>query len=504
MFQSDKAFQQVEVAELKSLLTTYRDAWVSGTQYPDAGYSPGFVGKPSHVWGEASHWAPFILQYMEVVKTQCQGRYTTDPECGRLTAHLLGAAAHGLQDQVFDALFVPKVNEVDHTDQRDTDPGLDMVLLMEHNRKDFVPRHWYTPEAQLEDVYRRMGFTPEQANRSQIHSTSLLSAAGNRGERLAAPLLYWHYKTTMPWGSRNYMRYPGGVEFGGRVTANLWRYLWRRLNDEPLPAQPAITLLPAANATNVAVDKRNTDMQISVTFDRYIIPATANRDSVQVVDETGHQISGRMGLFAGADSTTAEASMIFFRPDEPLLPDTRYTVHLSGAILDEQGNSLFGLDGFSWQFHTEATRQYIQLQSQGRCLGLRHYDPAATSLIAELQDCRTTRHQHWYADADEQLHNRERPDLCLQSVTMPASPGVRVQAATCRDGAGYAWRYDEAAGYLSPADDPRLGLGTFLHAWRGIETTLLPVTPDVRRQWQRVPVVPDTSCPNAWLYGLCY
>lgn len=504
MFQSDKAYAQIADPALKSLLTTYKEAWISGTQYPDAGYSPGFLGKPSHVWGEASHWAPFIMQYLALVKEQCQGRYLSDPECGKLTAHLLGAAAHGMQDQVFDALFVPKVNETDHKGQETTDTGLDMVLLMEHDRKAFVPKHWYAPARELEEVYRRMGFTPEQANQSQIRSTSVISAAGNKGERIAAPLLYWHYKALMPWGSRNYMRYPGGVEFGGKVTANLWMTLWRRLNDLPLPPMPAVTVLPAENATNVAIDKRNTDMQVSITLDRYVVPYTVNRNTFQVVDEHGHVVTGRVGLFAGADSATAEANMIYFRPNEFLLPATRYTVRLSGDILDEQGDSIFGLAGYQWQFTTEAAQEYVQLQSQGLCLGLRHYNPDATALTTELHDCRVTRHQHWYFDAEGQVHNRERPDLCLQPVPGMAGPGTRVHAAACSDAGPYEWRYEN--GQLVWQQDTRLRLGTFLTAWKGIETQVLPAFNSVqaRQQWQVVTVGRDYSCPNAGLYGLCF
>lgn len=504
MFQSDKAYAQITEPELKSLLTTYRDAWISGTQYPDAGYSPGFFGKPSHVWGEASHWAPFIMQYLALVKEQCQGRYLSDPECGKLTAHLLGAAAHGMQDQVFDALFVPKVNETDHKGQETTDPGLDMVLLMEHNRKAFIPKQWYAPERELEEVYRRMGFSPEQANQAQIRNTSVISAAGNKAERIAAPLLYWHYKSMMPWGSRNYMRYPGGVEFGGKVTANLWRTLWRRLNDMSLPPIPAVTVLPAENATHVAIDKRNTDMQISITFDRYVLPYTVNRNSFQVVDEQGHRVTGRVGLFADPDATSAEASMIYFRPDEFLLPGTRYTVQLSGDILDEQGASIFGLEGYRWQFTTEPEQDYLQLQSQGFCLGLRHYAPQATSLTTELQDCRVTRHQHWYFDTEGQLHNRERPDLCLQPVTSPAGAGMRVHAASCSDEGTQQWRYE--GGTLQWQQDSRWVLGTFLVAWKGVEAQILPASTSAgqRQQWQLVTVGRDYSCPDGGLYRLCF
>ena len=50
MFQSEKAVAQLEDPVLKQLLTDNSSALNSGTQYPDAGYSPSFYGQEKHVW----------------------------------------------------------------------------------------------------------------------------------------------------------------------------------------------------------------------------------------------------------------------------------------------------------------------------------------------------------------------------------------------------------------------------------------------------------------------
>lgn len=409
MFQSEKALERIDDPDLKQLLTVHREAWISGTQYPDAGYSPGFLGQPSHVWGEASHWAPFILEYLTAVKAQCLGRYLSDPDCGRLVAHFLGA-----------------------------------------------------------------------------------------------PALYHHFKAQMPWGSRNYVRYPGGVEFGGKVVANFWHYLWRRLNDQPLPARAALTHLPAADAVNVAIDKRNTDIQISVTFDRYLIPASVSADSFIVMDEFGHRVRGRIGLFADPSDDIANANMLYFRPNETLLPETRYEVQLSGAILDDEGNSILGLDGYRWQFTTEAVQSYVQLHSQDLCLGLRHYAPDDTTLAVELHRCRVTRHQHWYIDDSGRWHNRERPDLCLQ----PRGGNIRIaavlEAARCSDNAAQKWLQDATTETVTALAQPMLAWGTFLRGWAGVQVGLLPLRLDARQQWRARPVVIDTTCRNADVYSLCW
>lgn len=502
MFQSEKAFEQVRTPELRALLEANKNAWFSGTQYPDAGYVPGQFGQDKHVWGEASHWAPFILAYLEAVKSRCQGRYLSDPACGQLTAHLLGSAAHGLQDQVFDSLFIPKVVEVDHRGQETTDIGIDMILLREHNRKIAIPKPWYTPDDVLVDVYHSMGMTEEEANSKQIRVATQLSELANLGERVIAPFAYWHYKHLMPWGSRNYMRHPGGVEFGGKVTASFWEHLWQRLNDQPL-AEATITHIPAAGQRDVAIDKRNTDSQISVTFDRYIIPGSVNAQTFRVTDPQGNVIPGSFSLFANPAQTHAEAHMIIFRPNQALLHDTTYTVRLDAGVLDDAGQSVFGLGGYQWQFHTEAQYDYVTLQSQGLCLGLYHHDRhEADSLPLQLQNCRFARHQHWFTDATGQIRNREQPALCLQPAGQGQRAGERLQVAVCGTAEG-AWQLDGGQlRWLGAAQD--YVAGTFLSAWAGIQPTLLPLDNDVRRQWVSEPVALYTRCGSAGIYSNCW
>ena len=488
MFQSEKAYKQIVEPELKQLLDKNRNAWISGTQYPDAGYSPGFFGKEQHVWGEASHWAPFIERYLDVVIEQCQGRYLTDPECGQLAAHFLGAAAHGLQDEVYDSLFIPKVTEIDHKGQETTDLGIDMILLMEHNRNAFIPNPWYTPVEALEIVYARMGFSTDEANRSQIISATKISELGNLGERLIAPFLYRHYKNLMPWGSRNYMTYPGGVEFGGQVTANLWRYLWKRLNGEADRSEVKLTHLPKRDANNIAINKSNTESQISVVFDRYIIPASVNNTSFRVLDDSGQQVSGSIGLFANSQQNFAEAHMIKFWPYETFRYDTQYRVVLDNNILDETGNSVFGLPGYEWTFRTESANDYVQLSSQGFCLGLRHYNAASADIILELRECGTSRHQQWYVDSENRWHNRARADLCLQPTGTRLAAWQGIKARSCSESTLQKWHYDSTNHSMNFISTAKYGMGTLIKAWAGTEIRTLPQSSNALQRWELIRV----------------
>ncbi len=483
MFQSEKAIAQLNDSDLKQLLSQNPNALYSGTQYPDAGYAPGFLGQEKHAWGEASHWAPFIEAYLEVVIEKCQGRYLSDTECGKLATHFLGAAAHGIQDQVFDGLFIPKVTEVDHKGQETTDIGIDMVVLREHSRNHSIPKPWYTPADALVEVYQSMDFTESEANRAQILIATKVSETGRYGESLIAPFLYWHYKKLMPWGSRNYMTYPGGVEYGGRITANFWKHLWKKLNgiNDTEPAN--ITTTPASGEQHVSINKPNTDNKISVTFDRYIIPSSINNTSFQVTDAQRHQIFGSIGLFAYSGQKHAEANMIQFKPYSSLEFGATYTVTMNSGILDEDGSSIFGIDGYQWQFTTENPEQYQQLNSQGFCLGLRKYEPSSSSIDVELQTCMETRHQQWYQNTNNQWHNRLRPDLCLDVDGGRALSWKRIEANTCSDSSLQQWQFDNTLNRLSLLND-NYAMGTFLNAWAGIELRLFRPRTHSRQQWE--------------------
>lgn len=484
MFQSERAAEQIEETDLKQLMTTYREAWISGTQYPDAGYVPGNFGKPQHVWGEASHWSPFVEAYLAEVKTRCLGRYTTDETCGKLVAHFLGAAGHGIQDQVFDGLFLEKVRDIDHTDQNDTDIGIDMILLREHDRRAFVPKQWYTPTEVLVEVYRSMGLTEAQANASQIKQTTAISAVANVGERIIAPFLAGKYRTRMPWGSKHYVTFPGGVAFGGKATYQFWRYLWSRLNEAPTPTFRLLTT-PAANATQVSVDKPSSDNQITVTFDRAIIPASVTTESFRVLDRDGAPVPGRVRLFADNNSLTAEANMIRFHPSTRLRQAHTYHVQLSDQIRDESGNSVLGDSGYQWAFSTEADIEYFTLSHQGKCLGI--VNELADTAGVELRTCHDAREQDWFWDTESRLHNRSYPQLCISAGAGPYFPSHKVLAVHCEDVIEQHWRLDDSHGWLSPLDAPNLGLGTVGAPANGQAPRLWDVHTGIVPPWLRTP-----------------
>lgn len=95
-------------------------------------------------------------------------------------------------------------------------------------------------------------------------------------------------------------------------------------------------IYPAASATSVS-----SDSQISVTFTKNIDQTTVNSASFIVKDSFGNATSG---IYSVSNDT------VTFTPNN-LYYDASYTITITGAILDVDGNPL--TENFSWDFSTE-------------------------------------------------------------------------------------------------------------------------------------------------------
>jgi hypothetical protein len=446
LWMTEKGVEKLRSPDLKRLMQKHRNAWRSGSSYPDAGYSPSFFKQPKYYWGEESHWGPFQHAYLEQVKATCGGKYTTDDRCGQLVAHFMGAVAHGLQDETFDELFVEKVREMDGGGQELTDTGLDMIALVTHpSRVKAMPLPYYAPATDLEKVYQeRMGFTPQQANKQQIIRAAIIMQAGHVGERFAALPTFRKHQKAMPWGSRNYLTAPGGVEHSGQATARLWEYLWDRLHGREGLAPERLTTVPAAGATNVAPDRRKTDSKVTVIFDRAIVPASVTEQSFFVVDPQGRNVPGHHRfIYVGAGKTRAEGHIAAFYPHEDLRWGTTYKVVLTNAIVDDRQKPVFAAGGHSFTFTTVAEPPYRTLRVGGLCL---EASGKANNSPVVLARCSGTRAQHWIRDGQSRFHSREQENRCLDaigSLTSILRKGTRAALYDCHGKANQKWHDGE-------------------------------------------------------------
>ena len=95
------------------------DAILFGSIFPDSGYAV------NHDYGELMHWAPFLNAGLNAL-----AEIQDDQERLVTFCFLVGIAAHGQQDEVFDSFFLPQVLLNDVLGQDALDPFLDAYMVV--------------------------------------------------------------------------------------------------------------------------------------------------------------------------------------------------------------------------------------------------------------------------------------------------------------------------------------------------------------------------------------
>lgn len=244
------AIDRVQVPALRQLLDAHRDQVRAGAEFPDGGYWTRSLGTPGGDYGEEAHWQRFHDAYAAQIRNDASCFPITDPNgpCAAAVAHLMGAAGHGMGDEVWDWLFEPN------------GPGFDESYLPA-DLSGFVGPGGL--ELQLDIVAiarhaRPTGPTPAIPSVSKIAAAfgsigrgDIASAALTLGdqyldvERAAeagwAPTHIAALKRVMPWTSAHLLNAAGGVEFAAAAIAGSYENLWGKLIDAVPPTRVTAT-----------------------------------------------------------------------------------------------------------------------------------------------------------------------------------------------------------------------------------------------------------------------
>src|SRR5262245_7026789 len=103
------AIDHVQRPARRQLLDAHRDQVGAGAEFPDGGYWTRSLGTPGGDYGEEAHWQRFHDAYAAQIRSDPSCAPLDDPAgpCAAMIAHLMGAAAHGMGDEVWDWLFEP-------------------------------------------------------------------------------------------------------------------------------------------------------------------------------------------------------------------------------------------------------------------------------------------------------------------------------------------------------------------------------------------------------------
>ena len=170
-----------------------------------------------------------------------------DLESKKRVAFLLGCASHGLQDTLFDSLFLHQVEERDGAGQDVTDPGTDGFLALDGHIR-FIPEQHVPMEA----VLALTDHVHEDIDADLIQrAVDLVTGAYINGEGglAVAELLGERYADAMPWGRAHYLDQdvPGGLRAeifppcatAGAVAAAPTGSRWRSWSPSPTPRPAA-------------------------------------------------------------------------------------------------------------------------------------------------------------------------------------------------------------------------------------------------------------------------
>jgi hypothetical protein len=385
---------------LRALLAAHADQVRAGAEFPDGGYLAARLGIPGGGYGEEAHWQRFVDAYLARIRSRTDCGALTDPAgpCAPVVAHLLGVAAHGMGDEVWDWLFEPNAPDLDEQFippelAAVVGPGgieiqMDVIAIVDHARPT-GPTPPLPSEADVLAAFAAVG-------RPDV--TPLALAVGDLGlellrgaQALGGPLYADRIRAAMPWTSSHIVSANGGVDFAARTIASYWDDLWLRLQGRTTTTRVAATA-PVDGQTGVPArgwvrpyepgsDPRDGGAATRiVAFLNHGLPYNASAtDPTHLTDplprsvmrlterDTGRAVMPMAGYPRVAPYNKPPRlepdlwprdfgeHAVAFQPAADLAPCTWYRVDVTAELIDADGNPVAPT---SWTFRTACSRPH--------------------------------------------------------------------------------------------------------------------------------------------------
>ena len=243
----------------------------------------------------------------------------------------MGCAAHGLQDEIFDSLFLFQVAEHDGGGQDEADPGVDGFLALDGHIR-FFPTE-FIPMDTVVELYAELGHdvTEEVVQRgvdlltaAYLNDSLGLTIAENNG-RL--------YQNQIPWTAQHYLdpEIPGSFRTLILPTAAYMQAIWDRLHGDLADTDLISFRFPEPPRRLLSHETDTPDAWVTLGFGMGVDVTSV---VTQWQDDDGIDIPfNQVGTRWGAGLTR----LVRLQPTEALVPGGWYTVTLDpGAIrIDE-------------------------------------------------------------------------------------------------------------------------------------------------------------------------
>lgn len=309
------------------------EAALLGAAFPDSGYAV------DHAYGELAHWPPFTHALLELIRRDL-GPPFPDLETCKTAAFLMGIASHGLQDELFDSVFLHQVSAHDGGGQDEADPGTDGFLIVDGH-------HRFKPAFFLPGDVLRTAFDEAHGLDVPVAEMDLglrrvkgfvIDVAEALGPRLDAD-----YRHLIPWTAEHYLdaNIPGSLAAEIPATRAYIEAVWARLHGEWPAAAVVGHAWPDPPRRLLGVTAGNVDSWVTVVFGSGVNVGSLNADTVRLTDEAGAAVAVSVAHTRWSGSRPeASTRLVQLRPDADLRFDHAYTVEIGAGVVLQDGRVL--------------------------------------------------------------------------------------------------------------------------------------------------------------------
>ena len=299
------------------------NALLFGATFTDTGYADSSAA--SRAYSEHTHWEPFIEDFITWIEVNDPPPWD-NIESRKRVAFLLGCASHGLQDAIFDSLFLYQVEEHDGAGQTEADPATDGFLVIDGHIR-FIPETWMPMETLLQ-LYAGLD---EEITEEVIDSAVGLTTAvyiNDTGGQNVAKVVGGSYADALPWTRQHYLdaSIPGSLRAEIYPTMAYQQAIWARLHGEHTADSATAFAWPESPRRLLSGAAGSPDSWSTLVFG---VGVRYTEDLLTLEDESGSTVPFTPGNSRWGPEFTRLARIM---PDEDLTPGGWYTATLRSGI----------------------------------------------------------------------------------------------------------------------------------------------------------------------------
>jgi hypothetical protein len=301
----------------------------NGAMYPDGGYAVG------DGYGETSHWEPFHLTYLEWIRENYEAPWSD--EAAQHIAFLMGMAAHGIADQLYDGMYLERHEHYDEHGSEATlfgvDGATDACFAVTQGVME-LPEIW-VPADVMAPLYAKLNGHQVSASTIQQGQNLVVIAIMAANDAVNDPDLLAEYMEFYPWacGNQDNPEAPGSPVTHGPAVASYWGVLWARLHGDEAFDKPLLdTFFTGGTPFDQPLDVGTPDSWVSFAVPHGLDPGTVNNETVTVINDAGGPHAVKLHVYYGNNS-----HLVNIKPQENWLTDTSYTVTVAPPMASWQG-----------------------------------------------------------------------------------------------------------------------------------------------------------------------